>query len=96
MAQPREKPNISDWFNRPYDEDTRKARSELVLSERSVLDLPEPCAACDSSGECDHCNGTGGTDHWCDCDFCEVTEQQCFRCGGSGKCPECDGEGFIG
>lgn len=34
--------------------------------------------------ECGSCNGTGVRDHWCDCDFCELDEEDCWNCGGKG------------
>lgn len=46
----------------------------------------EPCGACDGTGECGRCGGSGLGLEW---------DLQCDRCDGTGFCPTCGGSGYI-
>jgi len=37
-----------------------------------------------NSEKCPECNGTGESQHECDCDFCDIANEGCAECGGDG------------
>lgn len=62
-----------------------------------------PCTACNSTGQCGYCNGSGGLP----CACCNATGNEidsngqtviCHCCNGSGKifCRNCNGSGKCG
>ena len=46
---------------------------------------PKACGACDGTGKCCRCYGTG--DH--ECPHCD-SSHECGACDGSGRCEECE------
>ena len=39
----------------------------------------------DSTDPCPVCEGTGGENHDCDCNFCDMEVEECEECDGSGR-----------
>jgi len=51
------------------------------------------CTACDGTGKCDRCNGSGVSPHALKGSHLSA---KCLRCLGSGKCKACQGTGWVG
>jgi hypothetical protein len=54
-------------------------------SKSSAKGDPVPCQACDTTGQCSHCNGKGRRARFF----------RCSECGGSGRCSVCGGPGYV-
>ena len=46
----------------------------------------EKCGACDGTGKCNRCGGSGWAIDW---------DLECDKCHGSGDCQTCGGTGYI-
>ena len=53
--------------------------------DRSAKAAPVPCEACDTTGQCSRCKGTGR----------RARLFRCGKCDGSGRCNVCGGPGYV-
>ena len=84
MDFPRE---VRDWFTsgKTYTQQMEE-RKKLVPVDTVIGDAWTDCDECAGTGCCEGCGGDSYIEHYCDCSFCDETEERCGRCDGTGKC----------
>jgi hypothetical protein len=84
---------VRDWYNNTM---TYKERQQFRNYHKLGSAFDEiDCEECSGSGKCRACGGEGGFEHLCDCEYCEVLDEECVECNSSGKCTACGGSGAV-